>query len=158
MNTRSLRSFSPLNSSKMCIPDKGPWGAKHWLFVLFCSLQMKQNTVNTLCMSFSIYLACFSLLCLGNFHFVLLRLGNFDFVLLVNNKTEILGQDINASTARELCLSFNETASQRPLSTPLSYQPPNHSRQAGLSQRQHGPVAISRFISRSDDLLFHSQQ
>lgn len=31
-------------------------GQKHWLFVLFCSLQMKQTTVNILCMSFSIFL------------------------------------------------------------------------------------------------------
>lgn len=54
-------------------------GQKHWLFVLFCSLQMKQTTVNILCMSFSIFL--FSLLCLGNFHFVLFCLGNFDLIL-----------------------------------------------------------------------------
>lgn len=123
-------------------------GQKHWLFVLFCFLQMKQTTVNILCMSFSIFL--FSLLCLGNFHFVLFCLGNFDliFFFLVNNKSEVLGQDINQSTAVEICLDFNETASQHLFSTPLSYQSPNHSPQAGLSEEQHGPVVISNSISR----------
>lgn len=124
-------------------------GQKHWLFVLFCSLQMKQTTVNILCMSFSIFL--FSLFWFAvpwelSLCFVLPWELRFDFVFLVNNKSEALGQDINQSTACEICLSFNETASQRLFSTPLSYQSPNHSQHAGLSEQQHGPVVISHFI------------
>lgn len=142
-----LKLFFPTEQIKRSVSlTKAHKGPKHWLFVLFCSLQMKQNTVNTLCMSLSIFL--FSLFWFVvpwelSFCFVVPWELWFDFVFLVNNKIEILGQDINQSTAREICLSFTETASQCLSSIPLSYQSPKHSQQAGLPQEQHGPVAVS---------------
>lgn len=49
---------------------------------------------------------------LGTFILFCCGLGTLILFFLVNNKIEILGQNINQSTRQEIFLSFNETVSQ----------------------------------------------
>lgn len=147
-----LKIFCSTEQLREVCPWQRPVRGKNtgYLFSFALYKWSKLQLIYYACLSAYFYLVCFGLLCLGNFHFVLFCLGNFDLILFFRliKKSEVLGQDINQSTACEICLSFNETASQRLFFTPLSYQSPNHSQQAGLSEEQHSPVVISHFISR----------